>query len=95
MTGEISEGLYLAATAPKNVGVRDGDADACQVFVHGRLVGEQDAFVQAVGDAHDVDVGELGAALAPIGVRHDVEPADLPARLNLAPSGTRQWNSAL
>src|SRR4051794_35845892 len=58
--------LDLAAAAPEDVGVTDGDADGSQMFVDGFLVGENAFLFHAVGDAHDVDVAELGAAFAPV-----------------------------
>src|SRR4051794_17968326 len=52
-------GLDLAAAAPEDVGVADGDADGGEVFVDGFLVGEDALFFRAMRDAHDVDVAEL------------------------------------
>ena len=52
-------------------------------------------FLRAVGDGHDVDVAEFRPALPPVAVRQDEVPPDLAARLDLAPGGTAQWNSAL
>src|SRR5690606_28682007 len=63
--------LDLAATAPEDVRVLNRNADAFQVAVDGRLVGEHGVLVGAVDDAHDVDVGEAFAALAPVAVGHD------------------------
>ena len=54
------------------------------MLVDGGFVGEDDVFVGAVGDAHDVDVVEFGAAFAPVGVGHDVDAADFPAGLDFA-----------
>src|SRR4029078_11521854 len=73
-------GLDLAAAAPEDVGIAHRDAgDGNQVLVDRALVGEDEVFVGAVGDAHDVDVAEFFTGLAPVGVSHDVEPSDLPA----------------
>src|SRR6266404_346727 len=80
--GRNFAGLYLAATAPKDIRVTYVDARLLEVFVNGGFVGEEHRFVRAVGDSHDVDVVKLGAALAPIGVRHDVVPTHFTARLD-------------
>src|SRR5205823_3233363 len=74
----------LAAAAPEDVGVAHRDADGFQVLVDGALMGEDEVFVGAVRDAHDVDVAELLAGLAPVSMGHDVEAADLSARVQLA-----------
>ena len=41
------------------------------------FVREDQLFVRAVRDAHDVDVVKIRAAFAPISVGHDVKSADL------------------
>ena len=54
--------------------------------VDGRLVRENELFVGAMSDGHDVHVFEFRAAFAPVAVGEDVVTSDLPACLEL-PAG--------
>ena len=59
------------------------------------LVLEQQIFVGAVRDRHDVDVLELRARLAPVTMRQDMMAAHFAARFHFAPDGTAQWNKRI
>lgn len=48
---------------------------------------EEKFFIEAVGDAHDVDVVEFGPAFAPVGVGHNIMASDLAPGLGFATRG--------
>src|ERR1041385_2732243 len=60
--------LDLAASAPKDVGVRDRDIAAAQMPINCRLMIEEQSFVRAVRYSHDVDIPEFRAGFAPVAV---------------------------
>ena len=53
------------------------------MLVDGGFVGENEVFVGAMSDSHDIDVTELGAAFAPVGVGEDVVAANFTAPMNV------------
>lgn len=58
------------ASAPEDIGVRNGDADRFEVAVDRGLVFEDAGFFRAVNYAHDIHVAELWPALAPVAMGH-------------------------
>ena len=77
-------GLDFAAPAPENVGVGNRNAAGREMLVDGALVLEQQRFVGAVRDRHDVDVLEFRARFAPVTVGQNVMPSDFAARFDFA-----------
>src|SRR5438105_12131953 len=55
-----------------------------KMSIYGRFVFEEQLFVGAVRNGHDVDVLEFGARLAPVTVSKSVIPANFAPRLNFA-----------
>ena len=52
--------------------------------IYGRFVLEQQLFVRAVRNGHDVDILEFGAGLAPVTMGENVMPADFASGFDLA-----------
>ena len=59
----------FAASAPEDVRVRNGYAARLKMPINGRLVIEQQLFIRAMRDGHDVDILEFGARFAPVTMR--------------------------
>ena len=80
-------GFDLGAAAPEDVGVADGNAFCCEVFVDGGLVLHDLGFLGAVHHAHDIDVAKARSTFAPVGMGHAVMAADFGSGLLLHPLG--------
>src|SRR5260370_21868351 len=76
--------LDLATPTPESVCVRNGDAGRTKMSIYGRLVFQEQLFVGAVRNGHDVDVLEFGARLAPVTVSKNVMPADFASGFHFA-----------
>src|SRR4029453_10015925 len=74
----------LAAAAPKNIGVGNGNGARRKMPIDRRLMLEQALLFLAVRDRHDVHVFEFGAGLAPITMGQNVMAADFTAGFNFA-----------
>src|SRR4029453_7656711 len=69
----------LAAPAPENIRVRNGDAAQPKMLIDGRLVIQEQLFISAVRHSHDVYVLEFRPGLAPVAMRQNMMAADLAA----------------
>ena len=76
--------LDLASPAPEDVRVGNRNPARGEVLVDRALVLEQQRFVGAVRDRHDVDVLEFRTRLAPVAMRQDVMPSDFAAGFHFA-----------
>ena len=76
--------LDLAPATPEDVRVGDRNVAACEVSIDRCLVLEEQRFVGAVRDRHDVDVAKFRPRLAPITMRQNLVPPDFAARFHLA-----------
>ncbi len=85
--GEISEGLDLAATSPKDISVADRDADRLEVAIDGCLVLEEAILIGAMRHSHDVYVMEFRASFTPVAMGEHFVSADFGARFDLAACG--------
>ena len=54
------------------------------MLINGSFMIEQQLFISAVRDSHDVDVLEFGASFAPIAMRQNMMTPDLAARFHFA-----------
>ena len=66
--GGYFRGFYFAAAAPKDVGVEEVDPGGYQVPVDCGLVFEDEIFISAMNDSHNVDITEVRASFAPVAV---------------------------
>src|SRR5882672_2990314 len=74
--------LNLAASAPEDVCVSDRDAGCGKMPIDRSLVIQQQLFIRAMRNSHDVDVLEFRPRFAPVAMRQNMVAADFPTRLN-------------
>src|SRR5437870_4634156 len=75
---------YLAASAPKNICVRNRVASQIEMPIDSHLMIEEQLFISAVRHGHDVDVLEFRPCFAPVTVRQNMVTPDFAARFNFA-----------
>src|SRR5262245_52482339 len=61
--------LDLAAPTPEHVRIENGDIERPQMLINRRLMIEEQSFVRAMRDGHNVNVPEFRAGFAPVAMR--------------------------
>src|SRR5437762_11888860 len=87
--------LNLAASAPENICVRNWDAGQIEMPIDSGLMIEQQLFIRAMRNGHDVDVLKFGARFAPVAMCQNMMTPYLAACFNFATGRHRPMNQRI